>query len=553
MRRRRKQARSRDVIVPPSLFFPGEAHTPDTELDELEYDEGEYDESDTKKRPSYFRDLQLHIAINRIVNEVIPKSRDWDGRETQQQRGRIARELEHILCACNSDLEVADYRLATLDYLMHDTPAVKKVENIFAQLTAMDLMGTHRLHERMIEQDISYYVEMFSHFMHFVDNHEPFGDDAPLALKKLDEYILNLRGAKTYQRMREITRKFTGTITVDLRILCHPHLTAKRIIAAAINNLKPGDDEQRGEFHDKIDLTWGYEDREGHNVFQKALHRAMWLKYDRDFANAKGQLLGAASLFEELGVYLALTRYFHKLEDNGFPVCKPELFPAETQHTFVQGMKHPFLYSSGGEVVDNDVSYDKERHIMVLTGPNNGGKSVYVKSAALTQLLAQSGFYVPATSAIVSMRDNIYTHFVSPDDITGGEGRFKNELRRLKTIFETATPQSLVILDEPCGGTTAEAGEKHTRDFLEVFGQIGCPVYLATHMTRVAETLEQNPLSGVYNTHMSFSRDNGSLQPLFKLVRGPSPSDYGSFTVIAMGMEKDVLSDRVRRRLGVSS
>jgi DNA mismatch repair protein MutS len=105
----------------------------------------------------------------------------------------------------------------------------------------------------------------------------------------------------------------------------------------------------------------------------------------------------------------------------------------------VRNARNPLLVKDGHDghrVVPNDIGYLPNQNVFVITGPNNGGKTTYVTTVGLVQLMSQKGLFVPAESAEVSFVDRIYTHFVTPDDITKGEGRYRNELMRVKEIFE---------------------------------------------------------------------------------------------------------------------
>jgi DNA mismatch repair protein MutS len=187
----------------------------------------------------------------------------------------------------------------------------------------------------------------------------------------------------------------------------------------------------------------------------------------------------------------------------------------------------------------------------IITGPNNGGKSTYVKTVGLIQWMAQQGLFVPAKSARVSQVDGIYTHFVSPDDITEGEGRYLNELRRMRYIFENATPHSLVILDEPCGGTSYEEGKAQSRVILEGLANLGPTTYFTTHMHELARDLPSTPgFERARNLQAAckYNEDGSKLVYTYKIKPGVSGKSYGMELAKETGLDRESLKKLVDTR-----
>ena len=113
----------------------------------------------------------------------------------------------------------------------------------------------------------------------------------------------------------------------------------------------------------------------------------------------------------------------------------------------VTGVRNPILGKGFKDYVGNPIDLSNKR-LTLITGPNSGGKTAFCKTLAQTQLLAQTGGYVPAETAAMAVADHIYYQAPEISQLADGEGRFGTELRRTKAIFLTATPKSLVIMDE---------------------------------------------------------------------------------------------------------
>ena len=138
-------------------------------------------------------------------------------------------------------------------------------------------------------------------------------------------------------------------------------------------------------------------------------------------------------------------------------LCRPELSEEEIidiregRHLVVeQVLDTPFI--------PNDVQFNSERRMLIVTGPNMGGKSTYMRQTALIVLLAHIGSYVPAKSARIGIVDQIFTRIGSSDDLAGGRSTFMVEMTETANILHNATARSLVLMDEIGRGTSTFDG-----------------------------------------------------------------------------------------------
>ncbi|NOR80262.1 MAG: DNA mismatch repair protein MutS [Methyloprofundus sp.] len=187
-----------------------------------------------------------------------------------------------------------------------------------------------------------------------------------------------------------------------------------------------------------------------------------------------GLVLDAIGRVDEL---LSLAKYAGSCAE---ALVMPELIDAQHHKISLQNAKNPVLSKANAAYVGNDFNIDQEK-LVLITGPNSGGKTAFCKTVTQIQLLAQIGSYVPATSAILTVADKIFYQAPEISQLEDGEGRFGTELKRTRDIFLAASEKSLVVLDELSEGTTFEEKMETSANVLDGFYQKGCNVLLITH------------------------------------------------------------------------
>lgn len=224
--------------------------------------------------------------------------------------------------------------------------------------------------------------------------------------------------------------------------------------------------------------------------------------------------------------------------------------------------RHPVaerLLELGGEgqFQPNDVTLRcnfRERSCLVVTGPNMGGKSTYVRMVSVLCLMGQIGSYIPAESASLPVLDNIFTRMGAGDDLAAGRSTFATELFRTSAIFRRATARSLVVLDELGRGTSTNDGVCIAMAALQHFvDKVGCAMFFVTHYSQIADMVEEPQAEGAgregkaQNIHMGYIQSEGQEQDepqvlfLFQAVEGASKGSYGLNVARLAGLSGDLL------------
>ncbi|KAH7281361.1 hypothetical protein KP509_36G043400 [Ceratopteris richardii] len=192
--------------------------------------------------------------------------------------------------------------------------------------------------------------------------------------------------------------------------------------------------------------------------------------------------------------------------------CRPEFVQDSSAKLMIEGGRHPVLEATLQEgFVPNDTSLHADlEHCQIITGPNMGGKSCYIRQVALIAIMAQIGSYVPAVSVKLRAFDSIFTRMGASDNIQRGASTFLEELSEASTILRRATPQSLVIMDELGRGTSTHDGVAIAYATLQhLLKNVRCLTLFVTHYPKVAEVTHKFP-GEVGSYHVSYLSEENS-------------------------------------------
>ena len=252
-------------------------------------------------------------------------------------------------------------------------------------------------------------------------------------------------------------------------------------------------------------------------TLEKRLYEALLEKVAADLH----PLQRCAAAVAELDVLAALAERAEALN-----WVRPQLVDEEAIIEIVDG-RHPVVEQVLDDAfVPNSLHLDDARRMVIITGPNMGGKSTYMRQTALIALLAHLGSCVPAASARIGNLDRIFTRIGSSDDLAGGRSTFMVEMSETANILNNATAKSLVLMDEIGRGTStfdglslAWAAAEHLARNLKAF------TLFATHYFELTQLPEQLP--GIYNAHLTASEHDNRIVFLHRVQEGPASRSYG--------------------------
>ncbi|MGH9445905.1 MAG: DNA mismatch repair protein MutS, partial [Terriglobia bacterium] len=280
---------------------------------------------------------------------------------------------------------------------------------------------------------------------------------------------------------------------------------------------------------------------------RQTLERDLFVEIRRKVAGEARRIRQTAAALAEIDVlacfaWLAVERSYHQPEisDDG------ELVIVQGRHPVIEHLQG--RSGQAGPFIPNDLYLDSTNsRMLIITGPNMGGKSTYLRQAALITLMAQTGSFVPARQARIPVLDRIFTRIGASDNLAQGRSTFMVEMTEAAGILNTATPRSLVLLDEVGRGTSTFDGLAiawAVVEYLQTHTQ--AKTLFATHYHELTELADLLP--GVRNYHVSVKESGSNIVFLRKVEPGSADKSYGVDVARLAGLPPVVI-DRAREIL----
>lgn len=227
----------------------------------------------------------------------------------------------------------------------------------------------------------------------------------------------------------------------------------------------------------------------------------------------------------ELGFYIGCLNLHERLKQKGEPVCFPEPLLAGGSLFRCEGLYDVCLSLKLDErAVGNDVNCDN-KPLVVITGANRGGKSTFLRSVGLAQLMMQCGMFAPAVSFRAHVCQGIFTHFKREEDTTMESGKLDEELRRMSAIVDAITPDSIVLFNESFASTNEREGAEIATQIVHALLKTDIKVFYVTHLFALSDGLYRAGITPALFLRAERLADG---RRTFRLLEGePLPTSYG--------------------------
>lgn len=270
---------------------------------------------------------------------------------------------------------------------------------------------------------------------------------------------------------------------------------------------------------------------------------------DAVFEGLQEAIVPLVQLFGEIEVYLGALGLARRAKEAGLSMALPTLASPGEPRT-LEGLFNPLLLAHGVKPVPCSVALDRHASTTLVTGPNSGGKTRLLQSLGLTQLLAQSGLFVPARAGTVALVPGLVMSLIEEARSDQAEGRLGTELLRIRELFERLPPGAMVILDELCSGTNPSEGEEIFELVVEVLGRLEPQAFITTHFLLFAARLERE--QAIPDLRFLQVELGAEQRPTYQFIPGVATTSLAGHAAARLGVTRDELLSLVAKNRGAA-
>jgi len=271
---------------------------------------------------------------------------------------------------------------------------------------------------------------------------------------------------------------------------------------------------------------------------------------DAVFDGLEDDIVRFVQLYGDLELYLGALGFRDLAQRSGLAVSLPDLVAPDQPRT-LSGLFNPLLLSHGVRPVPCDVASDRHDTTVLVTGPNSGGKTRLLQSLGLTQLLGQSGLFIPARAGSVSLAPALVVSLIEETKADQSEGRLGTELVRIRALFERLPPGAMVILDELCSGTNPSEGEEIFELVVRMLTRLQPQALITTHFLAFAARLEQErKISDLRFLQVELGAGD---RPTYQFIPGVARTSLAGQAAARLGVTGEQLMVLVERNIAQAS
>ncbi len=440
-----------------------------------------------------------------------------------------ARHLLRALGEPPRDPEVAAFRRAVLAELA-ERPAMRAdLERVYAAVVELRglLCAGRRINPGLRRLDILRSVHAL------LGTLARSFEGASSGLARLSAFGAAVCESKAYERLDALLDHEANLGTVDLRVRvgADGELRTFQIVAVRENRDNPFHASPIGRWIARIRLALRGYRMNGGEVMERL--------YDDIFTSLEEPIALSFQILVDAEFYLAALGFRDRAVQRGLDVSFPEITEGEVGMTF-QGLFNPLLLSDKSAPVPCDLAIERRGSVVIVTGPNSGGKTRLLQAIAICQLLGEAGLYVPAREARLPRVSGLFVSLVEEARADQPEGQLGMELLRIRRMFEELGPGSLVMLDELCSGTNPSEGEEIAELVISLLPELGVQVFITTHLLSFAARLAaERPIPSLEFFQVEL---DARERPTFGFVPGVAKTSLAHKTAARLGVTREELS-----------
>lgn len=451
--------------------------------------------------------------------------------------------LERVLTAPPGDLAAVRFRQGIVRELEGSRPLAEAAERLYGSLCGLiSLLRASRDDARL--QPVRFRLDVLRAFRGIVEQMTGDFGEAASGLARIREAGERLRSTQAYRRMEALLDHATRMAALQLEAFVGSDGKLRHLEIRGLRELKGNPFYRRPlrRWFDRLRMLYRRYDLRADDLTDRLV-----MGVYQQVAPAMARVI---QLTCHLELYLAARTFAARARSQGLEVCVPELEPASPLQ--LEAVFNPLLMALVERPVPTDVGFETASGIAVVTGPNSGGKTRLLQAVGIAQVLGQAGLYAPARAARLPLAPGLFASMVELDRADQAEGRLGTELVRLRSLFETAPPRSLVLLDELCAGTNPSEAIEIVDTVLRLLRLLRPVAFVTTHFLDFAERQRVEPsVEGLSFLQVEVDREWGT--PTFRFVPGVAGTSLAVGTARRLGVAFDELERRLGERLGSPS
>ncbi len=438
-----------------------------------------------------------------------------------------------------------DHRRSILAELMGDPKLVERAGETFAVLA--------RLKQHLEDSDPSNPVESIRRRLDLLEDVREvlMGLEAfagcKSGLSRIAAWAATQRARPEFARLGELLDFEANLSLMDLRVRVGAD---GRLRGFDIVKLE---ENARNQFYLTPIKRWVNRIRMWFRGYRFGEHELLSRLVDSVFSSFEPQVAALLQLGLDLGMYLGQLQFRARAHRLHLDMCCARLVSGG-EGSRLERLFNPLLLTHGVEPVPCDIEFGGHRSVLVVTGPNSGGKTRLMQALAFAQLLGEGGWLVPAASAQLERSGGLFASLIEEPAAGQREGRLGSELLRIRRVFEHARPGALVLLDELCSGTNPSEGEQLFQLVVELLFELKPRAFVTTHFLELAHRLESE-LEPDHPGELGFLQvelDEHTV-PTFGFVPGVASTSLARETASRLGVTRDELLGLIRRHPALPS
>jgi DNA mismatch repair protein MutS2 len=362
--------------------------------------------------------------------------------------------------------------------------------------------------------------------------------EAKSGLSRLGAFGRRVREGEPYRSLADLLRydERLATLNLKIRVGADGRIRGFEVLGIQEDDQNPFVSSPWRRWLSKLELfVRGFKFSDG---------EVMARLIDAVFEGIQDEIVPLVQLLGDLELYLGALGFQDAARDAGLAVCLPELVSADEPRD-LRGLFNPLLLAHGITPVPCDLLTDRHDTTVLVTGPNSGGKTRLLQSLGLTQLLAQSGLFVPARSGSLALATGLVVSLIEETKADQSEGRLGTELMRIRALFERLPPGAMVILDELCSGTNPSEGEEIFELVVAMLSKLGPQAFITTHFLAFAARLErQRNIEALRFLQVELGAGD---RPTYQFVPGVAQTSLASHAAARLGVTREQLLSLIER------